>query len=116
MDETPEELERIRREAEQIDPYKHRRRLRALAAVAVGAAAAGAVWVVLEAFDQSRNPCERVRDHLCAQDPRSVQCQSYESVFRESVEDPNPDVRSNIRAQCLTKIKRLKEDEGVEVP
>ena len=36
MDETPEELERIRQEADKIDPYRYRKRNRAMAAIASG--------------------------------------------------------------------------------
>jgi hypothetical protein len=115
MDPTPEELERIRQEAEQIDPYKYRKRTRALAAIAVGALGAGLVWVAMTAFDQARNPCERVRDYLCRQDPKSLQCTAYQGIVDESNKDPSPQMRSNIRAQCVTKIERLKED-GVTVP
>ena len=47
MDETPEELERIRREADAIDVHQYQKRFRALKAVGLGAAAAGVVWLVL---------------------------------------------------------------------
>jgi hypothetical protein len=116
MDETPEELERIRREADGIDPYKYRRRNRALAAVGVGAFMAALVWVVLEATDQARNPCQRVRDHFCGRDPKSAACAAYQGLFDESTGDENATMRSTIRAQCVTKIERLKADEGVEIP
>ena len=43
MDETPEELEQIRREAAEIDPYRYRRHRRWLISVLIFAAGAG-VW------------------------------------------------------------------------
>jgi hypothetical protein len=115
MDETPEELEQIRREAEKIDIYRYRKRFRALGAVALGAALAGLVALVLKMVDDRRNPCERVRNHFCAQDPKGLKCKNYESVFDESLHDDSAQMRSNIKAQCLSKIERLKEDDGVEV-
>src|SRR5437762_8530259 len=116
MDETPEELEQIRREAAQIDPYRYRRRNRALLAVAVGALLAGLVWVGLEAVDQARNPCERLRKHYCAGEARSLECQSYGSLTRESIDEPSRQMRGYIRSQCQTKIEHLKEDENIVVP
>ncbi|HEY0709351.1 MAG TPA: hypothetical protein VGG33_21255 [Polyangia bacterium] len=116
MDETPEELEQIRREAAQIDPYRYRNRKRIFAAVALGALMAGLTFVVIEAIDVARNPCERVRDHYCKQDAASANCKTYGGVFEESVEETSSMARSSIRHQCETHIKRLKLDEGVEVP
>jgi hypothetical protein len=115
MDETPEELEQIRREAEQIDVYRYRKRFRALGAVALGAALAGLVALVMKMVDDRRNPCERVRNHVCAQDPKGSACKNYESVLDLSLHDDSAQMRGNIKAQCLSKIERLKEDDGVEV-
>jgi hypothetical protein len=115
MDETPEELDEIRREADQIDPYQYRRRQRRLAAIGVGALAATLVWGVLALMDSRRNPCERLRNHHCAQAPDSTECKTYSGVFRESVEDDSPKMRSLIRAQCQTRIDRLKAEQGVKV-
>jgi hypothetical protein len=114
MDETPEELEQIRREAEQIDPYQYRRRGRLMAAVALGALGAGLFWGVLALLDSRRNPCERLRNHLC-QNPGTTDCHLYDGIFKESVEDPSPQMRSVVRAQCETKIRRLKEENGVDL-
>jgi hypothetical protein len=118
MDETPsppdDEQERIHREADAIDVYQYRKRSRALKAIGVGAALAGAVWLVLIMVDSRRNPCERVRDHFCKADPSSPQCQTYGVVLRESV-DEGPSMRANIRAQCQSKIDRLQEEDGVKV-
>ena len=116
MDETPEELEQIRREADQIDPYKYRRRRRAMAAVGLGMLAAGLVWVVLEAVDKARNPCERVMRYYCGKDPTSVQCKSYQGLRDDSEQEGSGQMRSEIRMQCLTRIERLKADDGIEVP
>ena len=76
MDETPEELDQIRREADQIDVHQYKKRFRAMAAVGLGSLAAGAVWLVLVMVDSRRNPCERVRNHFCKQDPAGMQCQT----------------------------------------
>jgi hypothetical protein len=116
MDETPEELEQIRREAEAIDPYQYRRRGRLVAAIALGALGAGLIWGVLELKDRRRNPCERVRNYLCAKGANAPACAAYQEIVKESVEDPSPKMRSTLKAQCETKIRRLKEDDGVDVP
>jgi len=115
MDETPEELEQIRREAEAIDVHQYRKRFRALAAIALGALMAGLVWLVLYMVDSKRNPCERVRDHYCKQDPASLNCKSYTGILDESLHDEGAAMRANIKAQCLTKIERLKEDDNITV-
>jgi hypothetical protein len=115
MDETPEELEQIRREAEQIDVHHYRKRFRFLAAIALGGLMAGLVSLVLWMVDSKRNPCERVRDHFCKQDPSGLQCKSYGSVLDESLHDESARMRANIKAQCLSKIERLKEDDGITV-
>src|SRR5262245_17016305 len=115
MDETPEQLEQIRRDAAAIDVHHYRKRFRFLAAIALGAAMAGLVGLILWMLDSRRNPCERVRDHFCKQDPASVACKSYTSILDESLHDENPDMRANIKAQCQSKIERLKEDDGVTV-
>ena len=115
MDETPEELEQIRREAEAIDVHQYRKRFRALAAIALGALMAGLVWLVLYMVDSKRNPCERVRDHYCKQDPASLACKAYTGILDESLHDDGAEMRANIKAQCLTKIERLKEDDNITV-
>jgi hypothetical protein len=115
MDETPEELEQIRREAEQIDVHHYRKRFRFLAAMALGGLMAGIVALVLWMVDSKRNPCERVRDHFCKQDPAGLQCKSYAAILDESQTDDNPKMRANIKAQCLSKIERLKEEDGITV-
>ena len=115
MDETPEELEQIRREAAAIDVHQYRKRFRALAAIALGALMAGLVWLVLYMIDSKRNPCERVRDHYCKQDPASLNCKSYTGILDESLHDEGAEMRANIKAQCLSKIERLKEDDGITV-
>ena len=115
MDETPEELEQIRREAEQIDVHQYRKRFRFLAAIALGAVMAGLVGLVMWMVDSKRNPCERVRDHFCKQDPASVACKSYAGILDESLHDESREMRANIKAQCLSKIERLKEEDGITV-
>jgi hypothetical protein len=74
------------------------------------------VWAVLEAMDQGRNPGERLRNYLCAKEETSLNCKTYEGIFQESVDDSNSKMRSNIRAQCVRKIERIKEEEGADVP
>jgi hypothetical protein len=115
MDETPEELEQIKREAAAIDPYQYRKRRRLMAAVGLGALGAGLVWGGLELYDRARNPCQRVRDYYCKATPGGVNCTAYEGLLKESVEDESPRMRSTIRDQCERKIKRLKDDDGVVV-
>src|SRR5262245_14252993 len=121
MDEPQDEAsgartQRIRQEADAIDIHQYRKRFRALKAVGLGAAGAGLVWLVLILLDSRRNPCERVRDHLCRVDGAdSASCKMYEGIVRESVEDRSPKMRQSIRAQCQTKINRLKEEDGVDV-
>lgn len=115
MDETPEEMEQIRREASEIDVHHYRKRFRFLAAIALGGLMAGLVSLVLWMVDSKRNPCERVRDHFCKQNAASMQCKMYGDIFDESVHDESGQMRANIKAQCLSKIERLKEDDGVTV-
>jgi hypothetical protein len=115
MDETPEETEQIHREAAQIDIYRYKKRFRALAAIGLGSLAAGIVWVVLIMVDSRRNPCEKVRNHFCRQDPAGVQCKSYQGILDESLHDDSPAMRTNIKSQCQSKIDRLKEEDGIEV-
>jgi hypothetical protein len=95
---------------------RHNTRKRALAAIGLGALGAGLVWVVMEAVDSARNPCQRVRDYTCRREPGSPRCESFQQLLRDSVEEPSAAVRGEIRNQCLTRINRLKKDEGVEVP
>jgi hypothetical protein len=111
MDETPEELEQIRREADAIDVHQYRRRFRFLGAIALGAAMAGLVWLILVMVDSKRDPCERVRAHFCAQDPQGVACKSYTGIL----EGESNEMRANIKAQCQSKIERLKEEDGITV-
>ncbi|MBN2575930.1 MAG: hypothetical protein JXP73_15290 [Deltaproteobacteria bacterium] len=113
MDESPEELQEIRREAEQIDVHKYRRRYRALMTLAVLAFCAAAVWVAIRMAVAGRNPCERVRDYYCRKAPDPAKCKLYEVILKESVEDESARMRGVIRDQCLTKINRLKEEDGV---
>ena len=115
MDETPEELEQIKREAERIDPHKYRRRYRALMALLAVAFCTAVVWVAIRMAVASRNPCERVRDYYCSKALDQARCASYQSVLKESVEDESPKMRGVIRDQCLTKITRLKEEDGITV-
>ncbi len=115
MDETPEEMEQIRREAGEIDVNGYRRRFRWLGAIGLGAAMAGLVWLIMAMLDGQRNPCARVRDHFCKKDPAGVQCTSYKEIFDESLHDESAAMRANIKGQCQTKIERLKEDDGIEV-
>ena len=115
MDETPEEMEQIRREAGEINVNRYRNRFRLLGAVGMGALMAGLVWLVLAMLDGRRNPCERVRDHFCRKDPAGLQCTSYREILEESLHDDSSEMRANIKGQCQRKIERLKEDDGIEV-
>lgn len=114
MDETPEELDQIRREADQIDVHQYRRRHRTFKAILLGAALAGFTWLGMILVDGRRNPCQRVRDHFCKAEPAGAQCQSYDVVLHES-EDEGPTMRANIRAQCQSKIESLREEQGIKV-
>ncbi len=116
MDETPEELEQIRREAAAIDVYRYRRRKRLIITSLVFLAGAGVCWLAVSMSRAGRNPCERVRDHFCKTAPDQARCDSYQSILRESVQDSSPAMRSMIRDQCLTKITRLKEEDGITIP
>jgi len=115
MDETPEELEQIRREAEQIDVYKYRRRFRALKAVALGAFMAGLVGLILWMVDSRKNPCEQVLSYFCHQDPKGVQCRSYQGILDESLHDESAEMRSNIKAQCQSKIERMRDEDHIDI-
>jgi len=111
MDETPEELEQIRREAEQIDVHHYRKRFRFLAAIALGAAMAGLVGLIMWMLDSKRDPCDRLRAHFCAQAPQGLPCRSYTGIL----DGESNEMRANIKAQCLSKIERLQEDDGIKV-
>jgi hypothetical protein len=113
-----DEAERIQRDADAVDVHRYQKRFRAMKAIGLGAAGAGLVWLVLLLVDTRRNPCERVRDHLCrGQDPAkaSVDCRMYTEITKESEQDGSPTMRQTIRSQCQTKIERLKEEEGITV-
>lgn len=113
------EAERLRREADNVDIHRYAKRFRILKAIGLGAAGAGLVWLILIMFDSRRNPCERVRDHFCrrqASDAAAApSCRMYEEIVQESIHDESQKMRQSIRAQCQTKLERLKE-EGVHVP
>ena len=115
MDETPEELEQIRRDAEQIDVNHYKKRFRKLRAVAIVSALIGVGELAFIMVNSRRNPCERVRSHFCRQDPKGAQCLTYAGIFDESLHDDSAEMRANIKAQCQSKIERLKEDEGINV-
>jgi hypothetical protein len=110
-----EEIAGYQKRSVSFDARKHRRRNQILAGIGVGALGAGLVYVVISAFDNARNPCQRVRDHFCGQDPKSAACASYESILKESVEDGSAAARGAIRYQCQTRITRLQEDDGIKV-
>jgi hypothetical protein len=116
MDETPQELEQIRREAETIDPNKYRRRYRTIMMLVAVAFCVSVVWVAIRMAVASRNPCERVRDYFCRKAPvDAAKCNSYQVIYKESMEDSSSRMRGVIRDQCLTKINRLKEEDGITV-
>ena len=110
-----EELAKVRRDADGVDIYKYRRRFRFLKAVGLGALLAGLVSLIMAMVDGKTNPCERVRDYVCKKDPAGFQCKSYAGIVDDSIHEPAAEMRSQIRAQCLSKIERLKEDEGITI-
>jgi len=110
------DFELLQKEAAQIDTHKYSRRSRAISAILLGAFLAGLTWLVLEMIDQRRNPCARVVDYLCAQDPEASACRLFQSVLRDSNESESAKMRSQIRSECVRKIERLEEEEGVVVP
>lgn len=116
MDETPEELEQIRLEAEGMNVTRYRTKRRAIYAVLLGAVMATTVWVVFEAVDQRRNPCERVHDYYCKRDPASLNCTVYKGILKESQGDVSVQMRRNIKHQCDRKIEHLKTDDQIDVP
>jgi poly-D-alanine transfer protein DltD len=60
-----------------------------------------------------RNPCERVRSYYCKQVPDAAKCLAYDGIYKESEQDESAKMRSMIRDQCVTKIDRMKEEEGI---
>jgi hypothetical protein len=115
MDETPEQLEQIRREADEIDVHRYSKRFRAMKAIALGAFAAGVVSLGMWMLDSRRNPCERMRDYYCKQDAKSLSCTSYQGILDESLHDSSAQMRGNIKSQCLSKIERLESEDGIKV-
>jgi len=115
MDESPEELARIRREAARIDPNKYRRRYRVLMTLVAALFCGGVAWLAFYLADAGRNPCERVRDYFCVKARDAAKCDAYHAIYQESVEDDSARMRGVIRDQCLTKISRLKEEDGITV-
>ncbi|MES1206047.1 MAG: hypothetical protein ABUS79_08935 [Pseudomonadota bacterium] len=116
MDKTPEERAQIERDADAVDVHRYQKRFRAMKAIGLGAAGAGLVWLVLIMLDSRRNPCERVRAHFCQQQGSAgLDCRMYQDIQRESVDETSPQMRRTIRAQCQTKIERLKEEDGITV-
>lgn len=124
LDDMDEELARARRKAghagkvdsgDDVDIYKYRRRHRWFKAVLLGASLAGLTWLIMAMVDGRANPCEKVRDYLCKRAPAGLPCRSYADIVDESVHDSSADMRSNIRAQCVSKIERLKAEDGVEL-
>ena len=116
MDEELAKARQAKGEADGVDIYKYRRRFRLFKAILLGAALAGLTSLIMAMLDGKRNPCERVRDYLCKKDAAGLQCKSYETIVDESVHDSSAEMRSQIRAQCQSKIERLNEEEGIKVP
>ena len=116
MDDELAKARRAKDEADGVDIYKYRRRFRLFKAILLGAALAGLTSLIMAMLDGKRNPCERVRYYLCKKDPAGLQCRSYDSIVDESVHESSAEMRSQIRAQCQSKIERLNEEEGVKVP
>jgi hypothetical protein len=115
LEDMDEELDRIRREADGVDIYKHRRRFRLFKAILLGASLAGLTALVMAMIDGQKNPCARVQKYLCQKDPAGLQCKAYAGIVDESKNEGSPAMRSQILEQCQSKIERLKSEEGVEV-
>src|SRR4051812_5214655 len=107
-----EELAKLHREADDVDIYKHRRRYRLFKAILLGAALAGLTSLIIAMVDGQKNPCERVHKYLCEKDPAGLPCKSYAGIVDESIHEASPEMRSHILQQCVSKIERLKEEEG----
>jgi hypothetical protein len=116
MDEELAKARQAKEEADGVDIYRYRRRFRLFKAILLGAALAGLTSLIMAMLDGKRNPCERVHDYLCKKEPAGMQCKAYESIVDESVHEASAEMRSHIRAQCESKIERLKQDEGITVP
>jgi len=110
-----DELAKARREADGVDIYKHRRRYRLFKAILLGAALAGLTALIMAMLDGRKNPCEVVRSYMCKKDPAGLQCRSYAGIVDESVHDSAAEMRSQIRAQCQSKIERLKSEDGIDL-
>ena len=117
MDETPEELEQIRREADadrrppvpQAVPAPRRDRARR-------ARWRGWSALVMWMVDSKREPVRaRARPLLQAGSRTASPCKSYAGILDESLHDDSAQMRANIKAQCLSKIERLKEEDGITV-
>jgi len=52
-----------------------------------------------------------VRAHFCAQDPQGLPCKSYTNIL----DGESNEMRANIKAQCQSKIERLKEEDKIDV-
>ena len=77
---------------------------------------AGLVALVMWMVDSKRNPCERVRDHFCEQDPARVcSARATRASSTSRCTTSSAQMRANIKAQCLSKIERLKEEDGIDV-
>ena len=115
LEDMDDELDRIRREADGVDIYKHRRRFRLFKAILLGAALAGLTSLIMAMVDGKKNPCELVQKYLCQKDPASLPCKSYASIVDDSAHDPSHEMRSTLRQQCQSKIESLKEEDGVDL-
>jgi gas vesicle protein len=116
MDDELAKARQVKDEADGVDIYRYRRRFRLFKAILLGAALAGLTSLIMAMVDGKRNPCERVRDYLCKKDAASMQCKSYEGIVDDSVHEAAAEMRQQLRAQCQSKIERLKEEENVTVP
>ena len=115
MDETPEELEQIRREADQIDVHQYKKRFRALAAIGLGSLAAGAVWLVLVMIDSRRTPASGCATTSATRTPPACSARPTRASSTSRCTTTAPPCAPTSSAQCQSKIDRLKEEDGVEV-
>ena len=116
MDETPEELEQIRREADQIDVHQYRKRFRAAGRGRRSAPRwPGLVWLVMSWSTAGATRASACATTSASRIPPACRARPTPGILDESLHDESPQMRANIKAQCQSKIDRLKEEDGITV-